>query len=156
MSRQKLRCLLALEPPQGVGSQVCFTVKGQEEEQVRGTWSGGVASVQAPGCALRTSRQGASAPLRPGRKQGLKVLSAAFTSLALSPSIRPLPRGSALLGHCTYRGRPRCTAGLGSFHLISTLGAVVGSSSFLNPCLVLAVAAHGQSELTKAGLWSLY
>lgn len=52
----------------------------------------------------------------PGRGEGgLKVLIGVLTSSAISPSIRPLPQGPALLlGHHTYRGRAGRTVELGS------------------------------------------
>lgn len=45
-----------------MGSRLRFTVKGQEEVQLQGTWSL-LVLVQVPGCTLRTSRHGASVPL---------------------------------------------------------------------------------------------
>lgn len=70
-----------------------------------------------------------------------------FLSLAVSLGTRLLPHESALLGHCTYRGKAGCTSGRAAPTSVPPSWALTGSSScFLRPRLVPAVAAHGQRE----------
>lgn len=103
----------------------CFTVKGQEEVRLQGTWAL-LASVPVPGCARRTLRRGASAPLGLGRKQHLKVLST-FLSLAVSRYQAAAPRVCPP-GPLYLQRRGRVHLWPGSSHLSATL---VGSNRLL-------------------------